>query len=1629
MPAPSSNHSPRFGPVGLLVVAVVFALLPALAQVRISEVLPEDRWVLPDEDGDHSGWIELHNAGTNAEPLGGYGLSDDPARPFRWTFPDITLAPDGRLVVFTSGKDRKLSAGPLTNAAAELRPDQVGGLRWWVDAADTNSLVLADGAVAEWRDKSGRKPADDYPAPQSPGAIPGKVLWLDAAQSATVETTGPTVLRWRDQSGAGKDFQQPEAAQRPVLRSDAEGLPQLSFDGDDDLLVAGADVTIQTLVWVGDETAAAGSLAPLAGHSTRYDFHRGDRGGLLGAYSGMPAGIVNAAVYLNGQRVHPQDTVLPAGRNVVVIVGSASGTINNLASDRLLPGRSWHGSVNEVIGFNRSLSETEVLALDRHLRAKWHGPADQLAADFHARQDRASWRPRPVQDPLTGLPAVRFDGLDGRLGFAEVKQARSLFLVVHESEAATDAFRPFLGHSSSAFLSRGSDGLLLYSPGPETWLEGESVNPTVTRPPQRRTTLTFRRGNYPVDSLAMDRGMDDRLFEGDVMEIALFDREVSEAERLALEAYLARKWLLPDRRLHTSFGLKQAGDPVLLTAPGGQRLDATIPVQTQPDQSYGRIGDGPTWGWFARPTPGRPNLSRGVELGLAPDPVIEPAGAFFADTQSVRLTAPSNSSPDVRIYFTTNGSEPLPGLAAPWLDDALPAGATSQNIADRDWAWVRTNPVPASGSMALRSGTVSGVHQFLVYFPASPVRVGEGGQLTAEVWLDPAAPPRELMLQFRVGESWNHRAFWGEDLVAAGTAGTASRRRAGELPIPGRWTRLEVALSALELADTEITGFALTLFNGRAAFDAVGYSPGPLPAIYPGPLSLSNSTVIRARAVAPGQLASPVVTASFLQAPPGNLPVVSLATAPDNLFADATGIYAAGPDKDPDGLDRLRNYQRNWERPVHAELFEPDGHRGFAVDSGLKIHGGFTRHWPQKSLRLHFRRRYGESVLRYRVFPDYALEQFESLVLRNSGNDWHRAYLRDDLAHSLAADIGLEHQASRPSHLFINGRYWGVQFLREQVSADTVARQHGLSDDDLDLVKNEGEVVAGDLQDYFDLLGRAQSAVTNPGRQPELAARINVVNQQDWLALELFAGNDDWPGNNVLAWRSRLPGGTWNWMLQDCDGGFDPQQMETDWIELVLGRAEFAALKGRSQLIMQGLLAGADYRRQFAVRLNDLLNTAFSTPHTVARLDAWEAALAGAMPAQILRWKDETSVTPPLTNITEWQTRVAEVRQFLQGRPGAFREHVRTFFSLGPDAPLTFRVEPAGLVEEVALGTLSLSAEELPWTAPYFAGLPVEIRVVPRWGYKVVAWSDGAPAGNSRVLTPETALTLSATLGVDPDATVVPFPAPHPLAAGDYRLEAWPAAALAGTYPPSMVFETSATQDPTLGAAITGYWTNRYDLIARSRVIGGGDRGLSFVNTGNPQDSAGYVAGALLALDTRGMREVKVSWVGGTELANARNYGLRLQWRAGTNAPFADVTDGLGAPVEYRRSAVDGDSLSLGPTQLPPAADDQPIIQLRWRYHSIPQPGESGARAQLRLDDIRVTASPALATAVLSVVPGAGPTRLAVQTAAGATCSLWVSADLRTWTELATASADPAGRAEFTDATGAAQRFYQVRVR
>jgi mono/diheme cytochrome c family protein len=159
-----------------------------------------------------------------------------------------------------------------------------------------------------------------------------------------------------------------------------------------------------------------------------------------------------------------------------------------------------------------------------------------------------------------------------------------------------------------------------------------------------------------------------------------------------------------------------------------------------------------------------------------------------------------------------------------WFDDEVPAGAkqSSDGGVNGHWGFVSAPAHPVFSGRKSVVRTATGLSQHFFEGAQPGLRVGAGDTLFAYVYLDPARPPKEIMLQWNSG-GWGHRAYWGENRIDWGADQSPERRLMGLLPPAGKWVRLEVEAARVGLTPgTVVNGWAFTQFDGTVYWDKAG---------------------------------------------------------------------------------------------------------------------------------------------------------------------------------------------------------------------------------------------------------------------------------------------------------------------------------------------------------------------------------------------------------------------------------------------------------------------------------------------------------------------------------------------------------------------------------------------------------------------------------------------------------------------------------------------------------------------------------------------------------------------------------------------------------------------------------------
>src|SRR5262249_22802882 len=151
----------------------------------------------------------------------------------------------------------------------------------------------------------------------------------------------------------------------------------------------------------------------------------------------------------------------------------------------------------------------------------------------------------------------------------------------------------------------------------------------------------------------------------------------------------------------------------------------------------------------------------------------------------------------------------LPPVEYIWIDDAAPSGAKLQG--DSPWEFVGKPDHPVFRGKKSTRRQAEGLSQHFFDGAAPGLTIGEGAKLFAHVYLEPRQPPKAVMLQFKDGTGWEHRAFWGEDVIPFGAGGKENHLAMGPLPKAGEWVRLEVEAARVGLSPgAVVNGWAFT---------------------------------------------------------------------------------------------------------------------------------------------------------------------------------------------------------------------------------------------------------------------------------------------------------------------------------------------------------------------------------------------------------------------------------------------------------------------------------------------------------------------------------------------------------------------------------------------------------------------------------------------------------------------------------------------------------------------------------------------------------------------------------------------------------------------------------------------------
>jgi hypothetical protein len=424
------------------------------------------------------------------------------------------------------------------------------------------------------------------------------------------------------------------------------------------------------------------------------------------------------------------------------------------------------------------------------------------------------------------------------------------------------------------------------------------------------------------------------------------------------------------------------------------------------------------------------------------------------------------------------------------------------------------------------------------------------------------------------------------------------------------------------------------------------------------------------------------------------IPSVCINTDLKNLFDPAIGIYVNPENR---GMD--------WERPVSIELIDPKKREeGFQMNGGLRLRGGYSRipdyqrGQYKHAFRFFFREEYGKGKLKYPLFGDEGVGEFDCVDLRTAQNySWSYQYgsshvcifNRDVFSRDTQRDMGQPYTRSRNYHLYINGVYWGLYQTQERPEASYAESYFGGDKEDYDVVKIDpvgGQIEATDgtlaafnqlcsysvagfttPEKYFKVQGRNQNGSVNLS-YPVLA---NIDNLIDYELIIFYTGNFDAPvtafscnqsPNNFYGIHDRLDRNGFLFFVHDAEHTLmDPAYTEgyncrggSEWGEDRTGPfgCGGSPQSFNPQYLHEKLSANTEYKVRFSDHIykHFFNHGVLTTLASQQRLASRSSEIDTAVIAESARWGD-TKVHPPRTKNDDWAPAVEWIMdQFFPNR-------------------------------------------------------------------------------------------------------------------------------------------------------------------------------------------------------------------------------------------------------------------------------------------------------------------------------------------------------------------------------------------
>ena len=430
----------------------------------------------------------------------------------------------------------------------------------------------------------------------------------------------------------------------------------------------------------------------------------------------------------------------------------------------------------------------------------------------------------------------------------------------------------------------------------------------------------------------------------------------------------------------------------------------------------------------------------------------------------------------------------------------------------------------------------------------------------------------------------------------------------------------------------------------------------------------------------------------------GDVPIISIITDPENLFGYEKGIYIMGKmyddwvKEDPQNAQKSAFYKngnynmkgKESERPASIEYFPGDETKeGFAENAGIRISGAISRAFIQKSFRVSFKKEYGKKNLKYELIPGNErsdgqgiVNKYKSFKIRNGGNDYEYAKIRDLVLQDLISNRGLETQQGEIMVLFLDGEYWGVYILTENYDEHYIANNYDIDDENVIIIKNS-KMEAGDANDniIFEKANQfvSHNDMSNPSNYKQAGELIDIEDFMWCAAFMIYIGNRDsiLRATNWAMWRVRNPvenvrnaDGKWRVLIFDNDlaaGLFGGENDCNNILFSEIFNETSVYPKCIGSRFINSLLKDSTFKNMFINALCDIRNIDFEANRVYEYIEKLNSIIEPLMPDNFIRFGKALNAPDEY-----FKRQMGDLKTWLYSRYETFVNNIAKYFNFKP---------------------------------------------------------------------------------------------------------------------------------------------------------------------------------------------------------------------------------------------------------------------------------------------------------------------------------------------------------------------------